>query len=610
MAMNLTSSRRSFVKGAAGGMAALVAAGSVPALALADEAASDDAAAASGVTDGTYSASSRGKHAPVTVEVTVSGGKISDIKISEHSEMPGMVESIEKDMLPLIVEHQTLNVDNVTAATVTSSAVLLAVADALGQAGFDVDALYDADYAAPVYEAPETTDADVIVIGAGGAGMNAALTAAAAGKSVIILEKLPSIGGNTQVSGGGMAAPCNWLQQEEGIEDSPELFEQDIITGGDDTDQDHDLVHVLAFGALEAAEWLRDEHGVVFDHLNFFGGHSVMRSLVPKGESGAQITWPLKNDCEKAGIPIYRNMRATEFVMNDDGSVAAVKAQNPAGDEFEFTGKAFVLASGGFGGNLEMRMKWDPTLDENVKSTDTVGTTGDGITMAEAIGAGFVGMKWIQTYPTCDPITGALLYIYDVRLMDRGILVNEEGNRFVEELERRDVISNAIKAQTGAYAYMFFDQTGVDETGLFESHPGEVQMCTELGTLFKGDTIAEVAEAAGVDAAGLEACVAHWNEMCDEGVDADFNYRSNMNKFETGPFYLGRCVPAVHHTMGGVHITVDAQVVREDGSTFPNLFAAGEVTGGIHGTNRLGSDAVADTAVFGRVAGASAADVA
>lgn len=604
MAMNLISSRRSFVKGAGLGMAALAAASLAPALSFADE------PAATGVTDGTYTASARGKHAPVGVEVTVADGKISDIKITDNQEMPGMVESIEKDMLPLIVENQTLNVDNVTAATVTSSAVLTAVTDALAQAGFDTDALADADHAAPVYEAPETTDADVVVIGAGGAGMNAALTAAAAGKSVIILEKLPSIGGNTQISGGGMAAPCNWLQQEEGIEDSPELFEQDIIAGGDDTDQDHDLVHVLAFGALEAAEWLRDEHGVEFDHLNFFGGHSVERSLVPKGESGAMITWPLKTDCEKAGIPIYRNMRATEFVMADDGSVAAVKAQTPAGDEYEFTGKAFVLASGGFGGNLEMRMKWDPTLDENVKSTDTVGTTGDGITMAEAIDADFVGMKWIQTYPTCDPITGALLYIYDVRLMDRGILVNEEGNRFVEELERRDVISNAIKEQTGAYAYMFFDQAGVDETGLFESHPGEVQMCTELGTLFKGDSIAEVAEAAGVDPAGLEACVAHWNEMCDEGADADFNYRSNMNKFETAPYYLGRCVPAVHHTMGGVHITVDAQVVRADGSTFPNLFAAGEVTGGIHGTNRLGSDAVADTAVFGRVAGASAAEMA
>ena len=458
------------------------------------------------MTDGTYSASSRGKHAPVTVEVTVSGGKISDIKISEHSEMPGMVESIEKDMLPLIVEHQTLNVDNVTAATVTSSAVLLAVADALGQAGFDVDALYDADYAAPVYEAPETTDADVIVIGAGGAGMNAALTAAAAGKSVIILEKLPSIGGNTQVSGGGMAAPCNWLQQEEGIEDSPELFEQDIITGGDDTDQDHDLVHVLAFGALEAAEWLRDEHGVVFDHLNFFGGHSVMRSLVPKGESGAQITWPLKNDCEKAGIPIYRNMRATEFVMNDDGSVAAVKAQNPAGDEFEFTGKAFVLASGGFGGNLEMRMKWDPTLDENVKSTDTVGTTGDGITMAEAIGAGFVGMKWIQTYPTCDPITGALLYIYDVRLMDRGILVNEEGNRFVEELERRDVhLQRHQGPDRRLRLHASLTRPASTRPACSRATLARSRCAPSWAPCSRATRIAEVAEAAGVDAAGLEA---------------------------------------------------------------------------------------------------------
>ena len=608
--MALNASRRQFVKGAGAGIAALAAASIVPGLALADEAdASDSADAASTVTDGTYTASARGKHAPVEVEVTVTDGKIASITIGENEEMPGMVESIEKDMLPLIVDNQTLNVDNVTAATVTSSAVLTAVKDALAQAGFDVDALTKAEHAAPVYTAPETTDADVIVLGAGGAGMNAALTAAENGKSVIVIEKLPSIGGNTQISGGGMAAPCNWLQQEEGIEDSPELFEQDIIAGGDDTDQDHDLVHTLAFGALEAAEWLRDEHGVEFDHLNFFGGHSVERSLVPKGESGAKITWPLKTDCEAAGIPIYTNMRATEFVMGDDGTITGVKAENPDGEQFEFTGKAFVLATGGFGGNLEMRMKYDPDLDENVKSTDTVGTTGDGITMAEGIGADFIGMEWIQTYPTCDPITGALLYIYDVRLMDRGILVNAEGERFVEELDRRDVISNAIKAQTGACAYMFFDQAGVDETGLFDSHPGEVQMCTELGTLFKGDTIAEVAEAAGVDPEGLEACVQHWNEMCDEGADADFNYRSNMNKFETAPYYLGRCVPAVHHTMGGVRITPDAQVLNTEGETFPNFFAAGEITGGIHGTNRLGSDAIADITVFGRIAGASAAQV-
>ena len=591
-------SRRTFAKGAA----ALAVAAVAPAAPKAQ------AATESSVKDGTYTAASRGKHADVNVTVTVADGKIASIEIGDNNEMPGMVESVEKLLLPAIVENQTLNVDNVTGATVTSAAVLSAVTDALAQAGFDTAALQSADYAAPTYEAPEVTDADVVVIGAGGAGLSAALTASAAGKSVVVIEKLPSIGGNTQISGGGMAAPCNSMQKEEGIEDSPELFESDVISGGDDTDQDHDLINVLATSALASAEWLSDEHGVVWDHMSFFGGHSVKRSLVPEGESGAKITWPLKTDAEAAGIPIYTSMQATELVMNDDGSVAAVKAQNPDGEEFEFTGKAFVLASGGFGSNVEMCMQYNADLDEGVHSTDTVGTTGDGVKMAEAIGVDLVGMEWIQTYPTCDPITGALLYIYDMRLDDRGILVNAEGERFVEELDRRDVISNAIKSQTGACAYLLWDETGVEETKLFDNHPGEVQMGYDTGTLFKGDTLVEVAEAAGVDPAGLVATVERWNQMCDEGADSDFNYRSTMNKFETAPYYLGQCVPSVHHTMGGVHIDTDARAVKTTGETVPNLFAAGEVTGGIHGTNRLGSDAVCDCITFGRVAGASAAE--
>ena len=595
-------SRRTFAKGAAAGAAALAVAAVAPAAPKAQ------AATESSVKDGTYTAASRGKHADVNVTVTVADGKIASIEIGDNNEMPGMVESVEKLLLPAIVENQTLNVDNVTGATVTSAAVLSAVTDALAQAGFDTAALQLADYAAPTYEAPEVTDADVVVIGAGGAGLSAALTASAAGKSVVVIEKLPSIGGNTQISGGGMAAPCNSMQKEEGIEDSPELFESDVISGGDDTDQDHDLINVLATSALVSAEWLSDEHGVVWDHMSFFGGHSVKRSLVPEGESGAKITWPLKTDAEAAGIPIYTSMQATELVMNDDGSVAAVKAQNPDGEEFEFTGKAFVLASGGFGSNVEMRMQYNADLDEGVHSTDTVGTTGDGVKMAEAIGVDLVGMEWIQTYPTCDPITGALLYIYDMRLDDRGILVNAEGERFVEELDRRDVISNAIKSQTGACAYLLWDETGVEETKLFDNHPGEVQMGYDTGTLFKGDTLVEVAEAAGVDPAGLVATVERWNQMCDEGADSDFNYRSTMNKFETAPYYLGQCVPSVHHTMGGVHIDTDARAVKTTGETVPNLFAAGEVTGGIHGTNRLGSDAVCDCITFGRVAGASAAE--
>ena len=601
--MSITTSRRNFVKGAGAGIAAVAATSMISGVAFADD------AKASEVKDGTYTAAARGKHADVNVEVTVEGGKVTDIKIGDNIEMPGMVESVEKVMLPLIIDNQTLNVDTVTGSTITSMAVLNAVSDACKQAGLEAS-MSAAEHAAPVYEAPATTDADVIVLGAGGAGLSAALTAVKAGKTAIVLEKLPSIGGNTQISGGGMAAPCNWMQKEEGIEDSPELFESDIIAGGDDTDQDHDLVNVLANSALESAEWLRDEHNVEFARMSFFGGHSVKRSLVPKGESGAQITWPLKGDAEAAGITIYTSMRASEFVVDDSGTITAVKASDPDGNEYEFTGKAFVLATGGFGSNVEMRLQYNPDLDENVHSTDTVATTGDGIVMAQGIGAGLVGMQWIQTYPTCDPVTGALLYIYDMRLDDRGILVNAEGDRFVEELDRRDVISNAIKSQTGEVAYLLWDQAGVDETGLFDAHPGEVKMGYDLGTLFKGDTLEEVAEAAGVDAEELVKTVEHWNEMCDAGADADFNYRSNMNKFETAPYYLGACVPSVHHTMGGVHINTDAQVVKETGETIPNLFAAGEVTGGIHGTNRLGSDAVADCITFGRIAGASAAELA
>lgn len=604
--LDLTSSRRQFLKATGTTAAAAAALSVLPGAALAEDSAAADAAGE--VKDGTYTAEAQGKHDMIEVTVTVEGGMIADVQITKCSDTEGIAESVINRLPQLVVDTQSLNYDSVAGATITSAAFTTALQDCLEQAGFDVKALQGAEKAEPTFEDPASTDADVIVLGAGGAGMCAALTAFNEGKSVIILEKMPSIGGNTMLSGGGMAAPQNWLQEAEGIEDSPELFEEDVLAGGDN-EGDPDLVHVLAQGALDSAIWLRDEHGVEWsDHLVFFGGHSVKRSVVPEGESGAKITTPLENDCKEVGIQILTDMRATEFVMSDDGLTAtAVKATRSDGKEFEFTGKAFVLATGGFGSNVEMRLKWDSTLDDKIKSTDSVGTTGDGITMAENIGATLTGMEYIQTYPTCDPITGALLYLYDMRLYDRGLLVNKEGVRFVEELERRDVISNAIKSQTDNCAWLLWDEAGVDETNLIKNHQGEYDMGIDSGVVVKGDTLEEIAEAAGLDADALVKTVEHWNEMCDAGADADFNYRSTMNKFETAPFYLGRCVPSVHHTMGGVHCTTDAQMQNENGEVFTNLFAAGEVTGGIHGTNRLGSDAIADIAVFGRLAGSGAA---
>lgn len=610
-------SRREFaavsgVAGAAlvGGMAACLA-GNTPAAA---EESSGQAAAGKpeamqgGITDGSYTGTAQGRNGQLDVTLSVEGGAITSIEISRSSDTPGMVEAVAERLPGLVVRSQSLNYDAITGATITSAAFTAAAADALAQAGFDLESLKNAEFASLEYEDPVGTEADVIVIGAGGAGMVAALTAAATGKSVIILEKMPMIGGNTMISGGGMAAPGNWLQQEEGIEDSLELYAQDTLDGGDNL-ADPALVDILASNALDAATWLRDAYGVPWSgRLAFFGGHSVKRSLVPEGESGAAITSALETACRAAGIAIYTDMRATTPVLDPRGlSMRSVLCTRADGQEFEFSGGAFVLATGGFGSNLGLRMEYDSTLDENVHSTCSVGSTGDGIHMANYISALLTGMEYIQTYPTCDPVTGALYYLYDMRLYDRGLLVNKEGLRFAGELSRRDILSQAILEQTDSCAWLLWDGAGVKETGLLETHAGEYAQGSANGVIVSADSLAEVAAAASIDAEALEKTVEHWNQMADAGEDRDFGYRSTMHRIDTPPYYLGRCAPSVHHTMGGVAITPTGNMQSLDGTPFFNLFAAGEVTGGIHGSNRLGSNAIADMAVFGRVAGESAA---
>ena len=263
-----------------------------------------------------------------------------------------------------------------------------------------------------------------------------------------------------------------------------------------------------------------------------------------------------------------------------------------------------ILATGGFGSNLEMRVKYNKDVDENILSTNTVGITGDGITMAEKIGAQLEDMPFIQTYPTCDPISGALLYFGDVRLVGGSILVNQEGKRFVEELERRDVISMAIKNQTGNAAYQFCDEAQVKLSGVAEHHADEVNYLFNNKLLVKADTIKEAADFFGIDAAELEKTVAKYNQYAKDGKDLEFNKRGKLTPFEAkGPFYIMKAVPAVHHTMGGVKIDENARVINTKGEVIKGLYGAGEVTGDIHGTNRLGSDAIADITVFGRIAG-------
>lgn len=554
--------------------------------------------------EGTYVGEAKGYRGEIKVEVKTSKNKIEEVKVVKNTDTPIISDAAAKKVPEQIVKYQSLRVDGVSGATGTSRALTSAVRNALKNSGADLKELNKK----PVIESKklvkETQKKDVVVIGAGGAGLIAAIEAKNNGaQNVIVLEKMAFAGGNTLISGGEYAAPNNWVQVKKGLKDSNDTFYNDILKGGDN-EGNPKLVRVLADNALNGAEWLKDYINMTFeDRQMFFGGHSVERSLVPLGATGVEMISKLLAKAEELNIPVLYETPAVELIV-DKGRVTGVKALSED-KEYTFLAKdGVILASGGFGSNLEMRVKYNKDVDENILSTNTVGITGDGITMAEKIGAQLEDMPFIQTYPTCDPISGALLYFGDVRLIGGSILINQEGKRFVEELERRDVISMAIKNQTGNAAYQFCDESQVKLSGVAEHHADEMNYLFNNKLLVKADTIKEAADFFGIDAAELEKTVEKYNQYAKDGKDLEFNKRGKLTPFEAkGPFYIMKAVPAVHHTMGGVKIDENARVINTKGEIIKGLYGAGEVTGDIHGTNRLGSDAIADITVFGRIAG-------
>ena len=538
--------------------------------------------------EGTYAGEAKGYRGDIKVEVKVSSDKIEEIRILENGDTPILSDSAIKRVAENVLKYQSTRVDGVAGATGTSKAAQMAIRNALKSSGVDAKELNRKVKTEEVRTLmKKELKENVVVIGAGG----------------VVLEKMAFAGGNTLISGGEYAAPNNWIQKKQGIKDSPDTFYNDILKGGDN-EGNPKLIRVLADNALKDAEWLKDFIGMEFeDRQLFFGGHSVERSLVPKDATGVEMIKKLLAKADELGIEIYYETPATELIMKND-RIVGVKAKSSTTDYTFLADKGVIIASGGFGSNVEMRIKYNKDVDENILSTNTVGITGDGIVMAEKVGAKLEDMEFIQTYPTCDPISGALLYFGDVRLAGGSILVNQEGKRFVEELERRDVISMAIKEQTGSVAYQFCDEAQVELSGVAKHHAKEVEYLFNNKLLVKADTIEEAANFFGIDSKELENTVKKYNEYAKNGKDLEFNKRGKLTPFEMqGPFYIMKAVPAVHHTMGGIKIDEKARVIDTNGNVIKGLYGAGEVTGDIHGTNRLGSDAIADITVFGRIAG-------
>ena len=546
---------------------------------------------------GTYTETATGFGGEVSVTTTVSENKIEDVKITGDHETENIGTFAVQMLGERILAAQSPNVDALTGATVTSNAILGAFKKTLTAAGADMSAFAAAEDKGKALKKYEELTTDIVIIGAGGAGMTAAINATQAGKDVILVEMMPYAGGNTTKATGGMNAAETHYQKEQGIEDSVEQFIEDTMTGGHNIN-DRDLVTIMAENSAAGIDWL-DSIGAPLPKISFSGGATNQRIHAPEDGSGvgAYLVTALLKKMDELGIKVMYNTKATDL-LSLEGTVNGILAES---DDTYYTihSKAVILATGGFGNNQEMIVRYRNDLEGTV-TTSAPGIMGDGIVMAQAVGADLVDIDQIQLHPTVEQKT-SMLITESVR-GDGAILVNQDGKRFTDELLTRDKVSAAELAQPGSYAYIIFDQKlreGLKATEKYIS----------TGITVQGDTIEDLAAAIEVDPATLADTLANWNKCVADKTDAEFGRTTGMdNDLSTPPYYAIKIAPGIHHTMGGVHIDTGAHVIDLNGNVIPGLFAAGEVVGGVHGGNRLGGNAVADIVVFGRISSASAVE--
>ena len=601
---------------------------------------------AAGGVSGSFTGTAKGM-GEVSVTLTLTDNVITDCTAKGDEETPGIGAVVIEQFPGEVVEGNTINLDSISGATITSNAFVEAAKAALTEAGLNPD-----DYMAKADKTAngETVsyDADVVVIGAGGAGMTAAMTAADAGQKVVILESQAMVGGNSARATGGMNAAKTVYQDENefdqaaGVEktlataaekyadnetitalaktvseqwaayqanptgyfDSVELMELDTMVGGKGINNP-ELVKTLCEGTADAIDWL-DENGITLHNVSSFGGASVKRIHRPVNEEGKVVSVGaymiplLQENCEKRGIDIVLNTTVDTILTDANGAAVGVSGTDKDGNTVVVNAKSVILATGGFGANLDMVTQYKPEL-AGFMTTNAAGAQGQGIEMATAIGAGTVDMDQIQIHPTVEANTAAL--ITEGLRGDGAILVNANGERFVDEVGTRDVVSAAEIAQPGSYSWLIVDQAMADASSVIQGY-------IKKGYTKTGATYEELAKELDVDPAAFANTMETWNSYVEAKNDPDFGRTSFANPLNNGPYYAIKVTAGVHHTMGGVTINSATEVLKEDGTVIPGLFAAGEVTGGVHGANRLGGTAVADFVVFGRIAGESAANYA
>ena len=592
--------------------------------------------------NGTFEGKAYGNNGWLTVEVNIKDNKITDIKTPGQRETKYLGDTAIREIGKDVLQYQTLNVDNIAGATVTSTALKTAIAQAIEKAGGDIAA-----FQKPVPEKIKKVagitkgSADLIIVGAGGAGLSAAVTAKDLGvKNVLVLEKMPVIGGNTLRCASAFnaadpdrqkALPMTETLKEAVVKainekpvseehaklmadvkakyeaylksgsktlfDCPEWHALQTYNGGDKVGQ-IPLIRQYSNNVLDTLHWMQSKGSPVMDRVSQ-GAHQL------DAPAGLGLIDPLYQAAVKQGVNFKLGMRVQDLILNDKGRVIGVTATDKVGNKYEFTSKdGVILATGGYSQNKEMRQKSAPHLTSEMVSTNQPGATGDGIIIATRHGADTTGMNYVQVYPLATPGTGALQgRARKMSGLDDVIDVNKNGERFVKEDARRDEFVAAIKKQPGGVVYDINDSSIVKPLNSFNE---DVETLVSIGRIYKADSLADLAKQLGMPADKLEATVAEFNKMVEAKKDPKFGRKLFDRPIVKPPFYATPRAPSIHHTMGGLQISTNAQVLDKNGKPIPGLYAAGEVTGGIHGSNRLGGNATADVLTFGRIAAKSA----
>lgn len=556
---------------------------------------------------GTYEASAEGRNGAINVKVTFTDDAMDSIE-AEHDESRNIGDAAIAILKDKYLQSQSLNFDAVTGASLSSMAFATAVADCVDQAGGDVKALKKADTGMEPAPAIEE-DCDICIVGSGGAAFAAAVTAAEAGKSVVMLEKMDIYGGNTNAGEGTLNAPDPERQEPLGIEDSADFYYEQTFVGGDELG-DPALVRILADNALDAVHWMED-HGLVYEKEVFTAigglwqrGHAV--EVEKKGEQGGSYYVSCLKDCaDKSGKVTLHTDAKVEQLTEEGGSVVGVTGTRPSsGATVTVKAKSVVLATGGYSRNAELAMEFDKRVTETMPSSNVCSSTGDGLGLGEGVGAGLRNMELVQIHPLGDPQNGGVAtFVGNWLGVENYVMVNDEGKRFIREDERRDTIADAILEQTNDEMWLL-----VDSKNIAADRKEEIADLVAKGHSFEAQTIEDLGAQIEVPSDVLAETVKGYNECVKAGVDTQIAPGKELlgSEIANPAYYASKRIPTIHYTMGGLCITTDAQVCTEAGEPIPNLFACGEVTGGVQGGNRLGGNSFTDLIVYGRIAGASA----